>query len=253
METHCCSASASTKNTKTGHKNFKQAAPTSETSRPPNGFDLSCLPAELRINILSYVLAETSEPSGIISINPHARKFVLKGGNIIQDDNPKKQLTQWRARRGILQACHMLREEALELLYNQNTFFASMNGLCALYPMCYERRRFSRWLKIMGGDAEARRIKRMVFAVSWPSIYGRNGWKKRRADVNVCVLRNKVRVELSPSSSDKPMAALVDVEKLIEGFLRDGNEGQGLNRDEWVEIWDEIADFVCCQYDSSDL
>lgn len=202
------------------------------------------LPTELRLNVLSYVLAEVSDSSGTISINPHARQFVLKDGNVVQDDNPSKQLTQWRARSGILQACHTLREETLELLYNQNTFFASMNGRCGLYPMCYERRRFSRWLKVMGGDAEAPRIKRMVFAVSWPSTSGRNGWKKRRADVNVCILRNMMKVELVPLS-DKPRAALVDVEELIEEFLQNGVEGQGLNRDEWVEIWDEIADFVC--------
>ena len=95
-------------------------------SERPEPTSLMSLPSELRLEIASFCLASAAGPAGTISVNPRAKVLSDPLGKFHGHDRSEQDHTKWQARRGLLQTCRVLRLEALEVLYNHETFFARM-------------------------------------------------------------------------------------------------------------------------------
>lgn len=104
-------------------------------------------------------------------------------------------------------------------------------------PSRVYKRRFARWLAAMGSDAEARRVKSVVFEAAWNVGVG---MKLNRVFVGVSIISGKVRV-YAIRLEGGPAEAEGDVVKRIEGLLGGRAKGEGLDREEWGVVWDTIA------------
>jgi len=197
------------------------------------------LPSELRLNILSHALNSAAGPSGTISVNPRAKVSSDPSGifHAHVDSDPKDQ-TKWQVRRGLLQTCHTMREEALEVLYNENTFYARVTD--SYRQINFEKQRFSRWLKAMGGDSEIRRVRKVTFGVEWASLEGDLGWTRRRGDVCVSIFNGKATVEGTGRIAECPGEPLEEIDGLVTMFLAGKAAAEGLDYAQWMLIWYEI-------------
>lgn len=171
------------------------------------------LPSELRLNILSHALSGAAGPSGTTSVNPRAKILSDPSGAFHGKVDSGEGQTKWQARRGMLQTCHQLREEALEVLYNKNTFLARVTPQGQRWN--FEKERFSRWLRSLGCDSEIRRVRKVTFAAEWASLMKVGGWERRKGDFCVSILNGKVIVEGSERFDECPGEPLRDIDALI--------------------------------------
>ena len=190
------------------------------------------IPPELRLQILSHALRGAAGSSGTISINP---RVTVTGDEYGYE---RAGQTKWQARHGLLQTCHILREEALEVLFRENTFYAKMSqtGQAAHW---FEKQRFSNWLESMGGDEEIQRVRKVTFGLQW-STHEKAllGWKEKywRGDVCVSIFKGEATVGGSPPVAECPPAPIKHVDALIKKMM----VGEGLGYAGWMAVWDKI-------------
>lgn len=196
------------------------------------------LPSELRLNILSHALSGAAGPSGTISVNPRAKILSDPSGVFQRKVDSGEGQTKWQARRGMMQTCHQLREEALEVLYNKNTYLARVTPQGQRWN--FEKERFSRWLRSLGGDSEIRRVRKVTFAVEGASLMKVGGWERRKGDFCVSILNGKVTVEGSERFDECHGEPLWEIDALITTLLADKAAGEGLDYAQWMLVWYEI-------------
>ena len=212
---------------------------------PPKTASLMGLPSELRLEILSHALTSAAGPSGTISVNPRAKLLSDPSGAFHEGGGSRREPTKWQVRRGLLQTCHELREEALEVLYNKNTFFARVTQYGEGWS--FEVERFHNWLKSMGGDEELRRVKKVTFGATWASSDQEDVdyWEGKKGDVNIRIFKGKVTVGGSGNIVESPAAPLLkQVDTLITTLLAGKRMGEGLVYAEWMLVWAEIQDLT---------
>lgn len=227
-------------NTPTSSQRLKNGTTPKPTT---SGVGLMDMPAEVRLRILSYALTSIAGPAGTISINPRAKTLSKPTGEFQGHDCSGKGQTKWQARRGLLQTCHALREEALDVLYNKNTFFARM-AQCDEYEFSFEKLRFERWLKSFGGDAEVQRVRKVTFGVEWSPLEEDEGLQRRKGDVHVGICRGNVTVEGSQRIAECPAAPLEQIKELVEEFMVGKAMGEGLGCEEWIAVWDKVQELM---------
>jgi len=212
---------------------------------PPKTASLMGLPSELRLEILSHALTGAAGSSGTISVNPRAKLLSDPSGAFHEGGGSRREPTKWQVRRGLLQTCHELREEALEVLYNKNTFFARVTQYGEGWS--FEVERFHNWLKSMGGDEELRRVKKVTFGATWASSDQEDVdyWEGKKGDVNIRIFKGKVTVGGSGNIVESPAAPLLkQVDTLITTLLAGKRMGEGLVYAEWMLVWAEIQDLT---------
>lgn len=204
------------------------------------GPSLMDLPPELHIKIISNILSSTAGPSGTISINPRAKTLSDPQGDFHGHDCSGNGQTKWQARRGILQTCHQLREEGLAILYHEHTFFARMVQPYKNELVSFEQRRFDRWLKSLGNDAEIRRVKHVTFGVEWPPLYQNGDWVRRKGEVRVSINRGKVTIGGSDRIAECAAQPLAQLEEFVGGMIDGKPMGVGMGYEEWTAVWDKV-------------
>lgn len=212
---------------------------------PPKSASLMGIPSELRLEILSHALTSAAGPSGTISVNPRAKLLSDPSGAFHEGGDSWGKQTKWQIRRGLLQTCHEMREEALEVLYSKNTFFARVTQYGEGWS--FEVERFSRWLNAMGGDGEIRRVRKMTFGATWASSDQEDVdyWEGKKGDVNISIFKGKVTVGGSGNIAESPAAPLLkQVDDLITTLLAGKKMGEGLGYAEWMLVWAEIQDLT---------
>lgn len=188
------------------------------------------LPTELRLQIVGYVLAGAAGPSGTTNTNPRSHALADATSSVAHDRTNRHD-TQWRARRGVLQACHTLRVDALDVLFRDGTFFARMDPTFGL-------ERFKRWLALMRDDKEAMGVRRIQFGIEWAS-----GSRHRytRTQITVDIHKGMVQATQTGTYSIRNGVRKVDeVKALVEGFVADRGVGKGLTAEEWLQVWAKI-------------
>lgn len=217
--------------------------------KPSKGVNLMELAPELRLNILSHALSSAAGPSGTISINPRAKILSDPSGVYHGNDGSEAEQTKWQARRGLLQTCHQLREEALEVLYRENTFFARMSQFGKTTAAHWtENGRFEKWLKSLGGDEEIQRVRKVTFGVEWSARVEEGlGWQDRMEKGDVCVsfFKGKVIVGGSPTIVECSAAPIEQVDALIKGLM----VGEGLEYVGWMSVWDKVEEIMMSGWD----
>jgi len=226
----------------------EDVAPGESSSAISERASLMNIPSELRLNILSHALGSAAGPSGTISVNPRAKMLSDPSGGFHENAGSGKEQSKWHARSGLLQTCHQLREEALEVLYNK-TFFARITQYGRL--LCIEKDRFSNWLESMGGDEEVLRIRKVTFGAEWGSLKGTGEREVQKGEVKISILKGKVAVEGSQRMAEAPAAKLLkQVDALIATFMAGKEVGQRLDYAEWMLVWDEVQDLTLKGWDS---
>lgn len=238
-DAYCAVAHAnSTLDTKSSPQSLQQS-PFSEPTHPKI-VGLMDLPSEVRLRILSHGLNSTVGPSGTISVNPRADILSNPSGRFAGYAGQSK----WQARRSMLQTCHTLREEALEVLYNEHTFFARMTQRREPIRICFEQRKFRRWLRSLGGDVEVRRVRKVTFGVEWPSFEQGGRWVRRKGNVDVCISRGKAVVGGSQRIAECRAAPLRQLQSMVGRFMVAKAVGEGLGYVEWMLVWDLLQELM---------
>lgn len=215
---------------------------------PAEKRNLMDIPSELSLKIASHVLDSAAGVSGHISVNPRAKMPSDPSGDFHGHDNPDQEQTKWQARCGLLQTCHKLREEALEVLYKDNTFFARMSQ-CGELAVCWERRRFRRWLKSMS-EVELLRVRNVTFGVEWSTKQDGGRFERRKGDVRVSIFLGTVTVLGSHRIAECPAAPLEQIDIMISKLLEDKVVGEGLNCAEWMAVWDKVEELMTSNWGS---
>lgn len=217
--------------------------------KPSEGVTLMELAPELRLNIISHVLSSAAGPSGTISVNPRAKILSDPSGVYHGNDGSEAEQTKWQARRGLLQTCHHLREEALEVLYRENTFFARMSQFGKTKAAHWtEKGRFEKWLKSLGGDEEIQRVRKVTFGVEWSARVEEGlGWvdKMEKGEVCVSFFKSKVTVGGSPTIAECSAAPIEQVDALTKDLM----VGEGLGYVGWVAVWDKVEEIMMSGWD----
>ena len=215
------------------------------TSRiTPKSASLMGIPSELRLQIFSHALSGATGPSGTVSVNPHARLLSDPSGAWHESCDSWGKQTKWQARRGLLQTCHEIREEALEVLYNKNIFFAHVTRCGEGWS--FEIERFSNWFKSMGGDEEIRRVRKVTFGAKWVAlVQDIDDREDKIGDVNISIFNGKVTVGGSGDIVESPAAPLLEqVDALITTFLVGRKMGEGLGYAEWMLVWAKVQELT---------
>ncbi|GAB7323938.1 hypothetical protein MBLNU13_g07357t1 [Cladosporium sp. NU13] len=232
--------------------NSSHAMPPTESSNavnnnsptPPKSASLMGLPSELRLQILSHALTGAAGLSGTISVNPRAKVLSDPSAAFHEGGGSPKEQTKWQARRGLLETCHAMREEALEVLYNKNAFYARVTQHGEGWS--FEVERFHNWLKSMGGDEEIRRVRNVTFGAQWDSSNEDiDDWEGKKGDVSISIFRGKVNVGGSGNIVESPAAPLLkQVDTLITMLLAGKKVGEGLGYAKWMLVWAKIQDLT---------
>jgi hypothetical protein len=230
-------------------KSTVQDVSASAKFKPSKGVTLMKLAPELRLNILSHTLSSAAGPSGTISVNPRAKILSDPSGVYHGNDGSEAEQTKWQARRGLLQTCHQLREEALEVLYRENTFFARMSQFGKTKSVLwYERDRFKDWLKSIGDDDEILRVRKVTFGVQWSARVEEGlAWVDKMAKGDVCVsfFKGKVTVGGWPTIVECSAAPIEQVDALIKELMG----GEGLGYIGWMAVWDKVEEIMMSGWD----
>jgi hypothetical protein len=210
---------------------------------PSQGPSLMVLPPEVRLQIFSDNIIDIAGPAGTISVSPRAKALSNPSGDFQGHDCSGKDQTEWQARRGAQQLCSQLRAEALEALYKESTFFARMSQ-CEEGESSFERDRYDRWLKSLGGDENVRSIRRVTFGVEWPSYREGGEWHRRRGDVRVCIVRDGLVVDGSRRIAECPAAPLEKLKTFIAELMVGKVIRRGLGYDKWMAVWDKVQELM---------
>jgi hypothetical protein len=217
--------------------------------KPSEGVTLMEFPSEFRLNILSHALSNAAGPAGSISINPRAKILSDPSGVFHRANASEDDQTKWQARRGLLQTCHKLREEALEVLCRENTFFVRMSQFGKTKAAhWFEKGRFEKWLKAVGGDEEIQSVRKVTFGVEWSARVEEGlGWvdKMGKGDMRVSFFRSKVTVGGSPTIVECSAAPIEQVDALIKKLM----VGEGLGYVGWMAIWDKVEEIMMSGWD----
>ncbi|KAM0703525.1 hypothetical protein Q7P35_009464 [Cladosporium inversicolor] len=201
---------------------------------------LMAIPSELRLKILSHALSGAAGSSGAINVNPRTK--VTSEPSLEHVFREEEGQTKWQARRGLLQTCHTLREEALEVLYKENTLFAPMTQY-SKSAYWYEKQRFSSWLESLGGDGEIQRVRKVTFGLQWSAHEEVGlGWAERvnKGDVRVSISKGKVTVGGSRIVANSPAAPLDKVDALIKKLM----VGERLGYADWMTVWNKVEELM---------
>lgn len=238
-------ATASRSETKTKLQDMSASA----KFKPSEGVTLMDFPSELRLNIISHALSSTAGPSRTISVNPRAKILSDPSGVYHRNDSSEQEQTKWQARRGLLQTCHQLREEALEVLYRENTFFARMSQFGKTKAAHWtEKGRLEKWLESLGGNEEIQRVRKVTFGVEWPARVEEGlGWvdKMEKGDVCMSFFKGKVTVGGSPTIAECSAAPIEQVDALIKTLM----VGEGLEYVGWMAVWDKVEEIMMSGWD----
>jgi hypothetical protein len=128
---------------------------------------------------------------------------------------------------------------ALEVLHEDNTFFARMTQ-CGENIFSFEEQRFRRWLKSMYDDSQICEVRNVTFGVEWSSLEEHGRWERRTGNVEVRILLGGVTVLASQRIAECPSAPCEQIRKFISKFLGDKVEGEGLGYEEWIAVWDKV-------------
>jgi nuclear transport factor 2 (NTF2) superfamily protein len=115
---------------------------------------------------------------------------------------------------------------------------------CEEGEFSFERDRYDRWLKSLGGDENVRRIRRVTFGVEWPSYNEGGEWHRRRGDVRVCIVRDGLVVDRSQRIAECPAAPLERLRVFIAELMVGKVIRRGLGYDEWMAVWDKVQELM---------